>query len=138
MKNKRVKGLKLLASVLVVIVMLLGGIGLNLLVERSNSTKEASHSQETNRLDIAVVNEDKAVLSQDGKDSYALGDDYIKTLERDSSENWTITTRSSAEYGLKSGRYQLIIFIPSDLSSKVLDINNVLVDKTTVTYKIKA
>lgn len=127
--------LKVSTNIAAVIVLLVVIVGLNFLVQRSNHTKRSSESQ-TDRLNVALVNEDQAVT--DHKKNYNLGADYVKTIERDNSQNWTVTTRSTAESGLKSGRYQLAVFIPTDFSSKVLDINNVLVDKTTVTYKINA
>ena len=127
--------LKVSTNIAAVIVLLVVIVGLNFLVQRSNHTKRSSESQ-TDRLNVALVNEDQAVT--DHKKNYNLGADYVKTIERDNSQNWTVTTRSTAESGLKSGRYQLAVFIPNDFSSKVLDINNVLVDKTTVTYKINA
>lgn len=129
------KPLKVAGNIVAIAGLLVVIIGLNFLVQRSNNENNPSDSQ-TDRLNVAIVNEDQAVTNH--KKNYNLGSDYIKKIERDNSQNWTVTTRSTAESGLRSGRYQLAIFIPNDFSSKVLDINNVLVDKTTVTYKINA
>ncbi|MGT2930058.1 type VII secretion protein EsaA [Streptococcus dentasini] len=132
--KKRVpKALKLVGNIVLIVALFFGILGLNLWLQRVHREKAVA---EANRLNIAVINEDRDVT--DKKETYHLGDDYIKTLERDDSQNWTVTTRSTAESGLKSGRYQLAVYIPSNFSSKVLDINNVLVDKATVTYKINA
>ena len=38
----------------------------------------------------------------------------------------------------KKGTYQLVLTIPSDFSEKVLDVNSINADKTTVTYKVNA
>ncbi|MFC3931512.1 type VII secretion protein EsaA [Streptococcus dentapri] len=133
MKKRVPKALKLIGNIVLIVALFFGTLGLNIWMQRVHKEEATA---EANRLNIAVINEDRSVT--DKKETYHLGDDYIKTLERDDSQNWTVTTRSTAESGLKSGRYQLAIYIPSNFSSKVLDINNVLVDKATVTYKINA
>ncbi|EHI73330.1 phage infection protein [Streptococcus criceti] len=133
MKKRVPKALKLVGNIVLIVALFFGILGLNIWLQRVHREKAVA---EANRLNIAVINEDRNVT--DKKETYHLGDDYVKTLERDDSQNWTVTTRSTAESGLKSGRYQLAVYIPSNFSSKVLDINNVLVDKATVTYKINA
>ncbi|MBM7643063.1 type VII secretion protein EsaA [Streptococcus loxodontisalivarius] len=127
---------KYIVSILLIVVMLAAVVGLNIAVQNTTSTKSAQTSQKETKLDVAIVNEDQSVES-DGQ-SYNLGSSYIKTIERDETHNWSVVSRGTAEAGLKSGDYQLIIFIPSDFSKKVLDINNVNVEKTTVTYKVNA
>ena len=47
-------------------------------------------------------------------------------------------TRGVADAGLEKGKYQLVLTIPSDFSEKILDVNSVNVDKTTVTYKVNS
>ncbi|MBZ2097282.1 type VII secretion protein EsaA, partial [Streptococcus oralis] len=69
---------------------------------------------------------------------YNLGASYVKNIERDNSQNWFVVTRGAADAGLESGKYQLVLTIPSDFSEKILDINNINVDKTTITYKVNA
>ncbi|MBF1743904.1 MAG: type VII secretion protein EsaA, partial [Streptococcus sp.] len=46
--------------------------------------------------------------------------------------------RGAADSGLESGKYQLVLTIPSDFSEKILDINSINVDKTTINYKVNA
>ena len=69
---------------------------------------------------------------------YNLGASYVKNIERDNSQNWFVVPRGTADAGLESGKYQLVLTIPSDFSEKVLDINNINVDKTIVNYKVNA
>ena len=69
---------------------------------------------------------------------YNLGASYVKNIERDNSQNWFVVPRGTADAGLESGKYQLVLTIPSDFSEKVLDINKINVDKTIINYKINA
>ena len=85
---------------------------------------------------MAIVNEDKPVY-MDTKE-YNLGASYVKNIERDNSQNWFVVPRGTADAGLESGKYQLVLTIPSDFSEKVLDINKINVDKTIINYKINA
>ncbi|KXT84938.1 putative secretion accessory protein EsaA/YueB [Streptococcus oralis] len=85
---------------------------------------------------MAIVNEDKPVYV-DTKE-YNLGASYVKNIERDNSQNWSVVPRGAADSGLESGKYQLVLTIPSDFSEKILDINSINVDKTTINYKVNA
>ena len=85
---------------------------------------------------MAIVNEDKSVYV-DTKE-YNLGASYVKNIERDNSQNWSVVPRGAADTGLESGKYQLVLTIPSDFSEKILDINSINVDKTTINYKVNA
>ena len=85
---------------------------------------------------MAIVNEDKPVYV-DTKE-YNLGASYVKNIERDNSQNWSVVPRGAADAGLESGKYQLVLTIPSDFSEKILDINSINVDKTTINYKVNA
>ncbi|WNZ98300.1 type VII secretion protein EsaA [Streptococcus iniae] len=71
-----------------------------------------------------------------GPNVYNLGTSYVKSIERDDSQNWSVVSRGTAENGLKKGDYQLMLIIPSDFSKKVLDIDNSSADRSIVTYKI--
>ncbi|WP_373760789.1 type VII secretion protein EsaA [Streptococcus ferus] len=135
LKKKLPRSVKVIVNIVFVLVLLTTIIGLNILVQKSSNNKNETSNQ-SDRLNVAVVNEDKTVV--DKNTSYNLGADYVKTIERDESQNWTIASRSTAEAGLKRGDYQLVVYIPSNFSSKILDINSVVVDKVTVTYKVNA
>lgn len=133
--QKLPKTIKFIANIVAVLVLLTAVIGLNVLVQRSSNSKNTPDKQ-TERLNIAVVNEDKTIVDKNRR--YNLGADYIKNIERDDSQNWTVASRSAAEAGLRDGSYQLAVYIPSNFSSKILDIDSIAVDKTTVTYKVNA
>ncbi|WP_125848283.1 type VII secretion protein EsaA [Streptococcus oralis] len=111
---------------------------LNLSVQK-NTTIHNENSAKTNqqtKLNVAIVNEDKSVYV-DTKE-YNLGASYVKNIERDNSQNWSVVPRGVADSGLESGKYQLVLTIPSDFSEKILDINSINVDKTTINYKVNA
>ncbi|MDE8687897.1 type VII secretion protein EsaA, partial [Streptococcus gordonii] len=88
------------------------------------------------KLNVAIVNEDQAVRVD--KKEYNLGASYVNNIERDNSQNWFVVTRGAADAGLEKGTYQQVLTIPSDFSEKVLDVNSINADKTTVTYKVNA
>lgn len=136
MGNKRL--LKYIGNSLLVVFLLFTVIILNISVQKnttsSNDTKLKT-SQQT-KLNVAIVNEDQSVRVD--KKEYNLGASYVKNIERDNSQNWFVVTRGAADSGLEKGKYQLVLTIPSDFSEKILDINNINVDKTTVTYKVNA
>ena len=66
-----------------------------------------------------------------------LGWGYVKNIERIIRKTG-LYPRGAAESGLADGKYQLMIVIPSDFSEKVLEVNAVNAEKTTVTYKVNA
>ena len=123
-----------LLSILAILVLLAAVAGLNMAVWRQNEAASQKTSQQS-KLNVAVVNEDQPIVSADGV-RYSLGDSYIKTIERDDSQNWFVVSRGTADSGLKSGKYQLAVTIPSDFSKKILDINNVNVDQVKVKYEV--
>ncbi|MEX2805598.1 type VII secretion protein EsaA [Streptococcus sp. H31] len=125
-----------LLSILAVLALLAAAAGLNMAVWRQNETANQKTSQQS-KLNVAIVNEDRAIMSTDGV-RYSLGESYIKTIERDDSQNWFVVSRGTADSGLRSGKYHLAVTIPSDFSKKVLDINNVNVDQVNVKYEVNA
>ena len=123
-------------NVLLVLGLMWGVAWLNILVHQHTTISETETLQKATRLNIALVNEDKPI--DVGENSYQLGASYVKNIERDERHNWSVVSRGVAENGLAAGNYQLIIYIPSDFSSKILDIDNPVVEKAKVTYKISA
>ena len=113
-------------------------IFLNLSVQKNTTISNESNQKanQQTKLNVAIVNEDKPVY-MDTKE-YNLGASYVKNIERDNSQNWFVVPRGTADAGLESGKYQLVLTIPSDFSEKVLDINKINVDKTIINYKINA
>ena len=134
-KNKIFKyiGSSLLALGLLALMVFLNlSVQKNTTIHNENSAKA---NQQT-KLNVAIVNEDKPVYV-DTKE-YNLGASYVKNIERDNSQNWSVVPRGAADSGLESGKYQLVLTIPSDFSEKILDINSINVDKTTINYKVNA
>ena len=136
MGNKKL--LKYIGNVVLVIALLAAVVTLNVAVQKNTSSARDSKikTAQKTKLNVAVVNEDRAVKVD--KKEYNLGASYVKNLERDDSQNWYIVTRGAADAGLESGKYQLVVTIPSDFSEKVLDVNAISADRTIVTYKVNA
>ena len=135
---KKKKWLKYIGQSAVVLLLMGSVVGLYTSVQKDQKQNEAKTVQttENTKLNIAVVNEDKAVKLNDKE--YNLGASYVKNIERDNSQNWSVLPRGAAESGLADGKYQLMIVIPSDFSEKVLEVNAVNAEKTTITYKVNA
>ena len=125
----------LIATIALLIVVFVMVVFLNIKIQENN-TSAKQEATKISKLNVAVVNEDKPVTNHDKE--YNLGASYIKNIERDDSQNWSIVSRGTAESGLNTGKYQLMVTIPSDFSAKVLDINNTNVDKVNVTYKVNS
>lgn len=129
---------KYVGSSLLALLLLASMIFLNLSVQKNTTISNESNQKanQQTKLNVAIVNEDKPVYV-DTKE-YNLGASYVKNIERDNSQNWFVVPRGTADAGLESGKYQLVLTIPSDFSEKVLDINKVNVDKTIINYKVNA
>ena len=136
MKNK--KFLKYIGNSLLVVLLFSIVTILNITVQNSttSSNKTKLKTNQQTKLNVAIVNEDQSVRVD--KNEYNLGASYVKNIERDNSQNWFVMTRGAADAGLEKGTYQLVLTIPSDFSEKVLDVNSIHADKTTVTYKVNA
>ncbi|KXT75910.1 type VII secretion protein EsaA [Streptococcus sp. DD12] len=118
-------------SLIVLVAFLVGILGLSLGLEENQR-----QTAENQKLSVAIVNEDQPVKS-DGE-SIALGESYIKSLEQEDDQNYSVVSRARASSGLNQGDYQLMLIIPSDFSKKVLAVNDINVDKATITYKVNA
>ena len=136
MKKNRI--FKYIGSSLLALGLLALIIFLNLSVQKNTtiSNENNAKANQQTKLNVAIVNEDKPVYV-DTKE-YNLGASYVKNIERDNSQNWSVVPRGAADSGLESGKYQLVLTIPSDFSEKILDINSIIVDKTTINYKVNA
>lgn len=125
-------------NILLVLLLLVSVIGLNIAVQRNTSvSNQERQAKERNvKLNIAIVNEDNTITANGV--NYNLGASYVKNIERNTDHNWSTVSRGTADKGLKEGNYQLVLTIPSDFSTKILDINHTNVDKATITYKVNA
>ena len=136
MKKSRI--FKYIGSSLLALGLLALMVFLNLSVQKNTTihNENSAKANQQTKLNVAIVNEDKPVYV-DTKE-YNLGASYVKNIERDNSQNWSVVPRGAADSGLESGKYQLVLTIPSDFSEKILDINSINVDKTTINYKVNA
>ncbi len=73
------------------------------------------------RLDIALVNEDKAVTMADGT-TLAAGDTVVDQLLEDGQLGWIMTDAADAAKGVDDGTYAFAATIPSDFSSSIAGI----------------
>ncbi|TRZ36621.1 type VII secretion protein EsaA [Niallia circulans] len=99
-------------------------IGENPLKEKENATKS-----------IAIVNED---VGLEGEEEIHLGESAASILAKDSSYNWSVVARSAGESGLRSNKYDAVIYIPSDFSKKVMDYESTNPSKVTFDYKLQS
>ena len=79
---------------------------------------------ELDKLPVAVVNKDQPVM-YDGEE-IAIGDELVKNLKEDESLDYAFVDEATAQAGLKSGEYYMVITIPEDFSynaTTVLDDN---------------
>lgn len=84
-------------------------------------------------LNMAIVNEDNGVMFRN--QAYNLGKEYISQLSNQKNLSCVVVPRGA---GLKNNNYQLVIFIPSNFSQKIVDINNPDPNKLNVQYEINA
>ncbi|MDE5053713.1 type VII secretion protein EsaA [Niallia taxi] len=99
-------------------------IGENPLKEKENATKS-----------IAIVNEDVGLEGEE--EEIHLGESAASILAKDSSYNWSVVGRSAGESGLRSNKYDAVIYIPSDFSKKVMDYESANPSKVTFNYKLQ-
>ena len=97
MEVKNKKWLKYIGQSAVVLLLMGSVVGLYTTVQKDQKQNEAKTVQttENTKLNIAVVNEDKAVKLNDKE--YNLGASYVKNIERDNSQNWSVLPRGAAE-----------------------------------------
>ncbi|MFC7363867.1 MULTISPECIES: type VII secretion protein EsaA [Bhargavaea] len=84
---------------------------------------------------IAVVNEDLGSEREEQK--IEMGKEVLSILSEDSDYNWEVTGRGAAESGLKSNRYDAVLYIPSDFSSNVMSYDEQNPQKAEFNYTIQ-
>ncbi|TYR79172.1 type VII secretion protein EsaA [Priestia megaterium] len=85
---------------------------------------------------IAVVNEDIGV-EEKGEEPIRFGRRVAEILDKDSEYEWTVLGRSAAANGLQSGKYDAVIYIPSDFSENILSYEEEKPEKATFQYKVQ-
>lgn len=84
---------------------------------------------------IAVVNEDLGSEREEQK--IEMGKEVLSILSEDSEYNWEVTGRGAAESGLKSNRYDAVLYIPSDFSSNIMSYDEQNPQKAEFNYTIQ-
>lgn len=101
--NKNSKLVKVMVSIGLIATLLLAVTALNILVQNHTTVAEKQSQVKSTRLNIALVNEDKSVVSENK--TYNLGASYVKNIERDDTHDWSVVSRGTADKGLESGEY---------------------------------
>ena len=104
--------------------------------EKQNRELESQQSKAlpAKAFNIALVNEDQGA-EQNGT-HFNIGQSYVKKIEKDNENNWFVVSQGIGDSGLKNGQYQLLIKIPTDFSSKILDIDKERPESLDVSYQI--
>lgn len=130
-KNHNIRNVVLaILSVLLLIILIFFG-SQNFIQKKLNST-----SEHVPNLNMAVVNEDNGTTYRGKK--YLLAKDYLNGLKLPKNVSMDVVPRGVAESGLKDNSYQLAVFIPTDFSNKIVDVDNPNPQKLDIQYKINA
>ncbi|WP_411802331.1 type VII secretion protein EsaA, partial [Bacillus mojavensis] len=135
MTEQRKNLIKLISAV--IIILLLPVLFFRFIGE--DPTKKAANSTRQ----IAVVNEDTGVLSDEVKaddeddQSAQFGKEVAAVLGERPDYSWTVVNRSAAETGLKSKKYDAIVYIPSDFSKNILSYDKERPQKATLEFSIQ-
>ncbi|WP_144522300.1 type VII secretion protein EsaA [Bacillus pumilus] len=84
---------------------------------------------------IAVVNEDMG--ASESEYTARFGQDVVAALSERPDYTWTVVNRSAAENGLKSRKYDAVLYIPSDFSKNVLSYDKDHPEKASIQFSIQ-
>ncbi|WP_350303507.1 type VII secretion protein EsaA [Bacillus pumilus] len=84
---------------------------------------------------IAVVNEDMG--ASESENTARFGQDVVAALSERPDYTWTVVNRSAAENGLKSRKYDAVLYIPSDFSKNVLSYDKDHPEKASIQFSIQ-
>ncbi|MGM0875217.1 MAG: type VII secretion protein EsaA [Bacillota bacterium] len=117
----------LLVIILIVITPLLffRTVGDNPLKINENATKS-----------IAIINEDIGI--QEEGEEIQFGQNVASILTENSNFEWTVVGRSAGENGLRSLKYDAIVYLPSDLSQNIMTYDEENPVKTNFQYKVQS
>ncbi|WP_285769085.1 type VII secretion protein EsaA [Peribacillus sp. SI8-4] len=90
---------------------------------------------ETASREVAIVNEDNGTEFNE-KPIY-VGSELVTTLDNDSDYNWIVVNRSTAESGLANGKYDAVIYFPSDFSRNIYTFEDERPIKAGIKYKVQ-
>lgn len=88
----------------------------------------------TDKLPVAVVNEDKAVNVQDKK--IDTGAQIVSTLKDNPSMEWHFVSRQEAMEGVEYGDYFAVMVLPANLSKKLASIASGKPEKAEIEYYV--
>lgn len=101
-----------------------------------HSNKNTNNTKAESSLNMAIVNEDNGTTYRNKY--YELGKDYLNGLKLPEKVSMVVVPRGVAENGLKKNNYQLVVYIPTNFSQKIVDIDNPDPQKLNIQYKINA
>ncbi|MBY6087961.1 type VII secretion protein EsaA [Priestia flexa] len=120
-------------KVIVAVIFILGFPSLFFRYIGDNPLKVTENATRT----IAVVNEDIGVEEEKGEEPIRFGQRVAAILDKDSDYDWTVLSRSAATNGLQSGKYDAVIYIPSNFSENILTYDQEKPQKATFQYKVQ-
>jgi len=101
-----------------------------------NQASKSKNNKDDQKMTVALVNEDQG--AKFNGDNYEFGNEFIKSIEKDSQHDWYVVSRGVAENGLKRNVYNMLIVIPNDFTQKALSIDSKSPEKVILNYKINA
>ncbi|MFG6495824.1 type VII secretion protein EsaA [Fictibacillus sp. UD] len=121
----RIKMFLAIAIILVFPQLFMHFIGDNPMQAKANGTRS-----------IAIVNEDLG--SEEEENPLQLGREVPAILEDGSEYKWTVISRSAADRGLKSNKYDAVVYIPSNFTSNILTYNEAQPTKADFQYTVQS
>ncbi|MUK87581.1 type VII secretion protein EsaA [Ornithinibacillus sp. L9] len=121
---------------LFLVLILLLASGLSYLVLKQEDETRTEQSNDTLKMNIALVNEDEG--AQFGNEDLTFGDAFVRSLNNNDEHNWYVVSRGVAESGLNGNTYDMMIVIPNDFSEKALSIDSESPEQVVLDYKINA
>ncbi|SDM26237.1 type VII secretion protein EsaA [Sediminibacillus halophilus] len=118
------------------LILILGSSLSYLALNRQTAESETKETENTQRMAIALVNEDKGA-SLSGE-ALAFGDAFVESINNREDHDWFVVSRGVAESGLERNTYDMMIVIPDDFSEKALSIESENPEQVVLNYKINA
>lgn len=115
---------------LLVVVMIFGLAKISL---HNHSVSESSN-QKSYRLSVALVNED--IGGNFNQSHYDFGKNFVNMVTQDTTNQWTVTSRSIADSGLKHKVYEMVIVIPANFTEKTLQLQSTNPQSASIQYKL--
>ncbi|WKF84408.1 type VII secretion protein EsaA [Lacticaseibacillus pantheris] len=117
-------------SLILGLILIFGLINLGL----NNRNISESSTQKDYRLSIALVDEDNG--GQFNDQQYNFGKNFVQLVTSDVKNNWTVTSRSIAENGLRHKRYEMMLVIPANFTEKTLQLQSANPSSANLEYKL--